>query len=80
MDNDEMLQQIAQMIERQTEQLKAYVDKRQRETIAYVEQTTNRRLDALFDGYQAAHEKLFELEGRTAQLEQQVQDVERKIG
>ncbi len=80
MDNGEMLQQIAQMIEQQTEQLKAYVDRRQRETIAYVEQTTNRRLDALFDGYQAAHEKLFELEGRTGQLEQRVQDAERKIG
>lgn len=80
MDNGEMLQQIAQMIEQQTEQLKAYVDRRQRETIAYVEQTTNRRLDALFDGYQEAHEKLFELEGRTGQLEQRVQDVQRKIG
>lgn len=80
MDNEQLLEQISRMIERQTEQIKAYVDEKQRETGVFIEQTANRKLDALFEGYQAAHEKLFELESRTQSLEQRVQDAERKIG
>lgn len=58
MDNGELLGQIVELIENQTMQINLKI-----------ENEVTKRIDALFDGYKLAHEKLETLEKRIENLE-----------
>lgn len=68
MDYQELLNQIAQMLEDQTRQINLKI-----------ENEVSKRIDSLFDGYKLTHEKQWELEHRTEQLQSQVNDLQARL-
>ena len=68
MDYQELLNQIAQMLEDQTRQINLKI-----------ENEVSKRIDSLFDGSGGAHEKQWELEHRTDQLQSQVNDLQARL-
>ena len=68
MDYQELLNQIAQMLEDQTRQINLKI-----------ENEVSKRIDSLFDGYKLTHEKQWELEHRTDQLQSQVNDLQARL-
>ena len=67
----EQLQLLVKMVERlpTQEQVQELIDRRARQTEVLLENDVSRRIDSLFDGYQMAMEKQYELERRVARLE-----------
>lgn len=68
MDNNELLLQIAEMMERQTTEIKIFI-----------ENQVTKRVDSLFDGYKLTHEKQWELERRTETLQNQLEDMQARL-
>ena len=68
MDNQELLTQIAQMMEEQTRKIELKI-----------ENDVTKRIDALFDGYKRTHEKQWELERQTELMQRQNQDLQSRI-
>ena len=70
----EQLQLLVKMVERlpTQEQVQDLIDRRARQTEVLLENDVSRRIDSLFDGYQMAMEKQYELERRVARLEEAV--------
>ena len=68
MDYQKLLNQIAQMLEDQTRQINLKI-----------ENEVSKRIDSLFDGYKLTHEKQWELEHRTEQLQNQVNDLQARL-
>ena len=70
----EQLQLLVKMVERlpTQEQVQELIDRRARQTEVTLENDVSRRIDSLFDGYQMAMEKQYELERRVARLEEAV--------
>ncbi|HIX66045.1 MAG TPA: hypothetical protein H9736_07325 [Candidatus Anaerotruncus excrementipullorum] len=70
----EQLQLLVKMVERlpTQEQVQELIDRRARQTEVLLENDVSRRIDSLFDGYQMAMEKQYELERRVARLEEAV--------
>ena len=70
----EQLQLLVKMVERlpTQEQVQELIDRRARQTEVLLENDVSRRIDSLFDGYQMAMEKQYELEQRVARLEEAV--------
>lgn len=68
MDNNELLVQIAQMLEDQTKRIEIKI-----------ENDVTKRIDALFDGYKLTHEKQWELEHQTERLQNQVEDLQTRL-
>ena len=68
MDNQELLTQIAQMMEEQTRKIEMKI-----------ENDVTKRIDALFDGYKLTHEKQWELERQTELMQRQIQDLQSRI-
>ena len=67
----EQLQLLVKMVERlpTQEQVQELIDRRACQTEVLLENDVSRRIDSLFDGYQMAMEKQYELERRVARLE-----------
>lgn len=83
MDNQELLSQIAAMMEDQTrhidEEIKANKIELENEIKAIkinLENEVTKRIDALFDGYKLNHEKQWELERKMDALEKRVERLE----
>ena len=70
----EQLQLLVKMVERlpTQEQVQELIDRRARQTEVLLENDVSRRISSLFDGYQMAMEKQYELERRVARLEEAV--------
>ena len=70
----EQLQLLVKMVEPlpTQEQVQELIDRRARQTEVLLENDVSRRIDSLFDGYQMAMEKQYELERRVARLEEAV--------
>ena len=68
MDNHELLNQIAEMMERQSSDIKLFI-----------ENNVTKRIDALFDGYKLTHEKQWELERETERLKEQIGNLETRL-
>ena len=70
----EQLQLLVKMVERlpTQEQVQELIYRRARQTEVLLENDVSRRIDSLFDGYQMAMEKQYELERRVARLEEAV--------
>lgn len=83
MDNQELLNQIVQLFEEQTESLTKMMDEKIRESETRInlkiENDVTKRIDALFDGYKLTHEKQWELERSTEELKRQVEDLQSRI-
>ena len=69
MDYQELLNQIAQMLEDQTRQINLKI-----------ENEVSKRIDSLFDGYKLTHEKQWELERKVDQLEKRLEALESRAG
>lgn len=67
MDNIELLDQIAKLIETQTAQINLKI-----------ENDVTKRIEALFDGYKLTHEKQWELERKMEVLERRIEQLEIK--
>jgi len=72
MDSNDLLNQIAQMLEQQTH----HMDEQIRRVELKIENDVTKRLDALTDGYKLNHEKQFELERRLEALERRLERLE----
>lgn len=68
MDNNELLNQIAQMLEDQTRRIEIKI-----------ENDVTKRIDALFDGYKLTHEKQWELEHKTQIMQEQIKDLQLRL-
>lgn len=68
MDNNELLSQIAAMMEQQSAELKVFM-----------ENEVTKRIDSLFDGYQLTHEKQWALERETEKLKNQISDLQARL-
>ena len=90
----EMFQTIINGMESMEQRLKDYVkgeikssEERMREeiksseqrTMVYIENNVTKRIDALFDGYKLTHEKQWELERRTDQLQNQIEELRERL-
>lgn len=62
MTNDELLAQVADLLEQQTTRIELKI-----------ELDVTKRIDALFDGYQLTHEKQWELERKLEALEGRIE-------
>ena len=67
-ENNELLRQIAELLEAQTQSIHVKI-----------ENDVTKRIDALLDGYKLTHEKQWELERRTEQLQSQLDDLQARI-
>lgn len=72
---EEMREEMADMREELREEIRASETR----TKVYIENTVNKRIDSLFDGYQLTREKQAELEQRVERLEQKVEDIQNRI-
>ena len=62
MDNNELLQQIASMMEVQKEQFSQKLEEHTKRIELKIEHDVTDKIEALFDGYKLTHEKQWELE------------------
>ncbi len=65
MTNEEMLNQVAEMLEEHTRRIEIKI-----------ENEVTKRIDALFDGYKLNHEKQWELERKMEALEKRIERLE----
>lgn len=65
MTNEELMSQIADMLEQQTARIELKIDL-----------DVSKKIEALFDGYKLTHEKQWELEKKIAELERRIEDLE----
>ena len=65
MTNEELMLQIADMLEQQTARIELKIDL-----------DVSKKVEALFDGYKLTHEKQWELEKKIAELERRIEDLE----
>lgn len=65
MTNEEMLNQVAEMLEEHTRRIEIKI-----------ENEVSKRIDALFDGYKLTHEKQWELEKKVDSLEKRIERLE----
>ena len=72
MTNEELLNQLAAMMEAQTKQL----DDEIKSIKITIENDLTKRIDALFDGYKLNHEKQWELERKVEALEKRIERLE----
>ncbi len=94
MDNHELLNQIASLLEDQTEriekrleehtkQIEEMVEKRlddhTRRIELKIENDVTNRINALFDGYKLCHEKQWELERQQETLQRQIDDIQVRL-
>lgn len=56
--------------------LEAKIKESEARTRLLIENKVTSRIDALVDGYQTVHEKQWELEHKTEQLQQQIEDLQ----
>ena len=63
--NEELMSQIADMLEQQTARIELKIDL-----------DVSKKIEALFDGYKLTHEKQWELEKKIAELERRIEDLE----
>lgn len=84
MDNQELLNQIVQLFEEQTESLTKMMDEKIRESETRInlkiENDVTKRIDALFDGYKLTHEKQWELEREVENIKRRLELLEAKAG
>lgn len=67
MDNNELLLQIAAMMEDQTRMI-----------TSKIENDVTKKIETLFDGYKLTHEKQYELERKVEALEHRLEALENK--
>lgn len=86
MDNNELLSQIASMLENQTEEINQKlqsmnnkIDEQSRDLKVYIENRVEQRIDALFDGYKLNHEKQWELEKKYDSLNDKVETLQSEV-
>lgn len=79
MDNNELLSQIASMLENQTEEINQKLQDQSRELKVYIENRVEQRIDALFDGYKLNHEKQWELEKKYDSLNDKVETLQSEV-
>ena len=86
MDNQELINSLAEMIENQTARLEDHVNQRIAAIELKIENDITRRIDALFDGYKLTHDTQWEqqreidtLRDKVSYLEMQVQAIHKKL-
>ena len=79
MDYQELLNQIAQMLEQSEARTVQRMQDLETRLSLKMENEIVRRIDSLFDGYKLTHEKQWELEHRTEQLQNQVNDLQARL-
>lgn len=79
----DLIEQVVDQMNLQLEAIETIIDKKIAEAETRVnvkiENEVDGKLKALFDGYQSAHEKQWELERRTGQLQDQVDGLEIRV-
>lgn len=76
MDNNELLRQIASMMEVQQEQFSQKLEEHAKRIELKIEHDVTNKIEALFDGYKLTHEKQWELERKVEQLERRIERLE----
>lgn len=76
---NEMMMQIAQLLEDQTARIQKMLDAQTAQLNLKIENDVSRKLQALTDGYKLTHEKQWELERRTEQLQQQIEEMQTRL-
>lgn len=83
MDNQELFAQVIAAMQEQTEVLTQLIDSKIRESETrvkiFIENEVGKRIDSLYDGYKLTHEKQWELEHRTEQLQSQISDLQARL-
>lgn len=89
MDDNRLLEQIAEMFQMQNEAMEKRfeaIDKsiaemkgQIKETRIQIENDVTKRIESLFDGYKLVHEKQWDLERRCDKLEQRLAELEKKV-
>lgn len=72
MENNELLQSIASMMEAQTE----HFDNEIRRLELKMEHEVSNKIEALFDGYKLTHEKQWEMDRKMNELERRIERLE----
>ena len=76
MENNELLRQIASMMEVQQEQFSQKLEEHAKRIELKIEHDVTNKIEALFDGYKLTHEKQWELERKAEQLERRIERLE----
>lgn len=90
MENNELLSQVLAAMQEQTEVLTKMMDTKIKDVHQEIRNTetrinlkieneVSRKIEALFDGYKLTHEKQWELERQTQQLQRQVDDLQARL-
>lgn len=79
MDNQELLNQVLAAMQEQTEVLTKMVQDVETRINFKLENNITRRIDSLVDGYKLTHEKQWELEKRTQDLQDQISDLQTRL-
>ena len=79
----DLIAQIAEMMEQQTQGLMNYIDSRidglETRTQVFIENNVSKKIESLFDGYKLNHVKQWELERKTEHLEAQLEDLKTRL-
>ena len=73
---DQRMEQMDQRMTEMDERLTREIRESEARTRLYIENTVTKKIDVLFDGYQQNFEKQRELEERTEQMQEQIDDLQ----
>ncbi len=76
MSNEELLSQIAKILEAQTERYEELIEEHTVKINLKIENEVSKRFETLFDGYKLTHEKQWELERKLDALERRIERLE----
>ena len=76
---ESMEQRLRVEIKSSEERMREEIKSSEQRTRVYIENDVSKRIDALFDGYKLTHEKQWELERRTDQLQNQIEELRERL-
>lgn len=76
---ESMEQRLRVEIKSSEERMREEIKSSEQRTMVYIENNVTKRIDALFDGYKLTHEKQWELERRTDQLQNQIEELRERL-
>ena len=77
---DQRTNSLLEVMQQQADTLQGMIKESEARINIKLENDVSKRIDSLFDGYQLAHEKQWELERKVEQLEKRLEALEAKAG
>lgn len=79
MEKDGLLEQVLQAMQEQTEVLTKMISETETRINLKIENEVIGKMEALFDGYKLTHEKQWEMERKSQQMEEDISELKARV-